>query len=155
MEISEIIKEARIKKGMTQQELANSVYVTRQTISKWELGKSVPDEASLSLLFQCLDIDNKERNVLKKLAANKQAIFLIILAVIFSPVVIGIRYCLFKIGKLEDNKFKILIQSIGFVLFALYFRSLKDIVAYMLIFVIFISYIIYRYYVLSLERSND
>lgn len=40
MEISEIIKEARIKKGMTQQELADSVYVTRQTISKWELGVS-------------------------------------------------------------------------------------------------------------------
>ena len=42
MEISEIIREARIKKGMTHQELANYVYVTRQTISKWELGKSVP-----------------------------------------------------------------------------------------------------------------
>lgn len=40
MEISEIIREARIKKGMTQQELANYVYVTRQTISKWELGVS-------------------------------------------------------------------------------------------------------------------
>ena len=126
-----------------------------QTISKWELGKSVPDEASLSLLYQCLDIDDKERKILKKLATNKQTIFLIILAVIFSPAVIGIRYCLFKIGKLEDKKFKIMIESIGFVLFALYFRSLKDTVAYMLIFVIFISYIIYRYYLLSLERSND
>ena len=40
MEISKIIKEARIKKGMTQQQLADSVYVTRQTISKWELGVS-------------------------------------------------------------------------------------------------------------------
>ena len=46
-------------------------------------------------------------------------------------------------------------ESIGFVLFALYFRSLKDIVAYMLLFMIFISYIIYRYYLLNLERSND
>ena len=155
MEISEIIKEGRTKKGMTQQELANCVYVTRQTISKWELGKSVPDEASLSLLYQCLDIDNKERKILKKLATNKQTIFLIILAVVFSPAVIGIRYCLFKMGKLEDKKFKIMIESIGFVLFALYFRSLKDIVAYMLIFVMFISYIIYRYYLLSLERNND
>ena len=43
MEISKIIKEARIKKGMTQQELADSVYVTRQTISKWELDQSTPD----------------------------------------------------------------------------------------------------------------
>lgn len=40
MDIAKVIKEARIKKGMTQQELADSVYVTRQTISKWELGVS-------------------------------------------------------------------------------------------------------------------
>ena len=43
MEISKIIKEARIKKGMTQQQLADSVYVTRQTISKWETGETIPD----------------------------------------------------------------------------------------------------------------
>ena len=155
MEISEIIKEARTKKGMTQQDLANSVYVTRQTISKWELGKSVPDEASLSLLYQCLEIDPQERNILRKLSTNKQTIFMIILAVIFSPAVIGIRYCIFKMGKLEDNKFKILMQGIGIVLLALYFKSLKDIVAYMLIFVIFICYIFYRYYLLSLERVDE
>lgn len=89
------------------------------------------------------------------MATNKQTISLIIIAVVFSPIVIGIRYCLFKMGKLEDKKFKIMIESIGFVLFALYLRSLKDVVAYMLIFLIFISYIIYRYYMLSLDRSND
>lgn len=155
MEISEIIKDARIKKGMTQQELANCVYVTRQTISKWELGKSVPDEASLSLLYQCLDIDNKERKILKKLATNKQTIFLIILAVVFSPAVIGIRYCLFKMGKHEDKKFKIVIQTVGFVLFALYFRTLKDNVAYISVFMTSIGYITYRYYLLSLERKAE
>ena len=63
MEFSEIIKEARLKKGMTQQELADRVYVTRQTISKWELGKSVPDEVSLNLLYQCLDIEKTERKL--------------------------------------------------------------------------------------------
>jgi len=140
---------------MTQQELADSVYVTRQTISKWELGKSVPDEVSLNLLYQCLDIEKKERKTLKKLATSKQTLFLIILAVVFSPIIIGIRYCLFKMGKLEDEKFKIMMEGIGFVLFALYLRSLIDIVAYVLIFVIVISYIIYRYYLLSLERNND
>lgn len=154
MEISEIIKEARIKKGMTQQELADSVYVTRQTISKWELGKSVPDEASLSLLYQCLEIDNKERNILKKFAGRKQALFLTIIAVVFSPAVIAIRYCLFKMGKLEDKKFKVMIQSIGFVLFALYLRTLKDNIAYILIFMTATGYIIYRYYLFSLERKG-
>lgn len=154
MEISKMIKEARIKKGMTQQELANSVYVTRQTISKWELGKSVPDEASLSLLCQCLEIDNKEKTILKKFAANKQSLFLIVIAIVFSPAAIGIRYCLFKMGKLEDKKFQIVIQSIGFVVFALYFRTLKDHVAYILLFMTCIGYIIYRYYLFSLEKNE-
>lgn len=76
-------KRSENKKGMTQQDLANSVYVTRQTISKWELGKSVLDEASLSLLYECLEIDNQERNTLKKLCTNKQTIFMIILRLHF------------------------------------------------------------------------
>ena len=121
MEISKIIKEARIKKGMTQQQLADSVYVTRQTISKWELGKSIPDEASLNLLYQCLEINNEEKTILQKLAHNKQTIFLIVIALVFSPIIIGIRYCLFTMGKLEDKRFKIVIQTVGFILFAFYY----------------------------------
>lgn len=149
MEISKIIKEARIKKGMTQQELADSVYVTRQTISKWELGKSIPDEVSFRLLCQCLEIDN---NVRKKIAVNKQHLFLIMIAIMFSPVVLGIRYILYKIGKLEDQRFIIMIKSVGFVLFALYFRTLKEHIAYILLFFIVIGNMLYQYYLLSLER---
>ena len=149
MEISKIIKEARIKKGMTQQELADSVYVTRQTISKWELGKSIPDEVSFRLLCQCLEIDN---NVRKKFAVNKQHLFLIMIAIMFSPVVLGIRYILYKTGRLEDKRFIIIIKSVGFVLFALYFRMLRDHVAYILLFIIVIGNMVYQYYLLSLER---
>ena len=155
MEISQIIKEARTKKGMTQQDLADCVYVTRQTISKWELGKSVPDEASLVLLYKSLDIDTSEKEAIKKLSTNKQTIFLVILAVLFSPLAIGIRYLLFKMGKLEDKKFIILLESVGFVLLVLYLRCLIDTVAYLLIFMIFITNILYRYYLLSLERNSD
>ena len=36
MEISDLIKSARIEKGLTQQQLADVVFVTRQTISKWD-----------------------------------------------------------------------------------------------------------------------
>lgn len=42
---------------------------------------------------------------------------------------VAIRYCLFKMGKLEDKKFKVMIQSIGFVLFALYLRTFEYSVA--------------------------
>ena len=149
MEISKIIKEARMKKGMTQQELADSVYVTRQTISKWELGKSIPDEVSFRLLCQCLEIDN---NVRKKIAVNKQHLLLIMIAIMFSPVVLGIRYILYKIGKLEDQRFIIMIKSVGVVLFALYFRTLKEHIAYILLFFIVIGNMLYQYYLLSLER---
>ncbi len=45
-----------------------------------------------------------------------------------------------------------MIQSIGFVLFALYFRTLKDHVAYILVFTVCIGYITYRYYLLSLDQ---
>ena len=150
MEISKIIKEARIKKGMTQQQLADSVYVTRQTISKWELGKSIPDEASLNLLYQCLEINNEEKTILQKLAHNKQTIFLIVIALVSSPIIIGIRYCLFT---MEDKRFKIVIQTVGFILFAFYLRSLKDNVAYFLIFITSFIYLTYQYYMFSLEND--
>lgn len=60
MEISKIIKEARIKKGMTQQQLADSVYVTRQTISKWELGSSDPNTSNLIALAKLYKISPEE-----------------------------------------------------------------------------------------------
>lgn len=60
MEISKIIKEARIKKGMTQQQLADSVYVTRQTISKWENGSSDPNTSNLIALSKLYKISPEE-----------------------------------------------------------------------------------------------
>ena len=107
------------------------------------------------MLCQCLEIDPGEKNVLKKHGADKQSLFLIILAIVFSPAVIGIRYCLFKMGKLEDKKFKIMMQGIGFVLFALYSRTLKDNVAYILLFAMCTGYITYQYYLLGLERKDE
>ena len=41
--LGENIKIYRQKKGYTQEEVANRLHVTRQTISKWEKNYSVPD----------------------------------------------------------------------------------------------------------------
>lgn len=153
MEISELIKSARIEKGMTQQQLAASVYVTRQTISKWELGKSIPDEASLTLLYQCLDIKENEKRQLKKLIVNKQNILLLIFAIIFSPAAIGIRYVLYKMGKLEDRKFIVILKTVCFIVFALYLRTLKEQVAYLFIGTIAVMYLIYQFYISGLDME--
>ena len=46
--LNENIKTIRNNKGFTQEELAARLHVTRQTISKWEKGYSVPDASNLS-----------------------------------------------------------------------------------------------------------
>ena len=49
------IKEYRIKNNMTQEFVAQSLHVSRQAVSKWETGQSVPSTSniiSLSKLFQ-------------------------------------------------------------------------------------------------------
>lgn len=100
-----------------------------------------------------MEINNEEKTILQKLAHNKQTIFSIVIALVFSPIIIGIRYCLFTMGKLEDKQFKIVIQTVGFILFAFYLRSLKDNVAYFLIFITSFIYLTYQYYMFSLEND--
>ena len=43
MEFGNRLYELRKQKGLSQEELANRLDVTRQTVSKWELGDSTPD----------------------------------------------------------------------------------------------------------------
>lgn len=50
MELQNTIKNLRQNMGLSQEELADAVYVTRQTVSNWENGKSYPDINSLLLL---------------------------------------------------------------------------------------------------------
>ena len=45
----------RKQRGMTQQTLADSLFVTRQTISKWEKNLSVPDADALIRLADALE----------------------------------------------------------------------------------------------------
>ena len=153
MEISNLIKSARIEKGLTQQQLADAVFVTRQTISKWELGKSVPDQASLVLLYQCLDIKDNEKKQLSKLIFSKQNIILVLMAILFSPMVIGIRFICCKIDKIDNRKIKAIIKTIGFILFSLYLISLKENVAYLLIGIFSVVYLLYQFYLSGLENK--
>lgn len=49
------LKERRAQHGLSQDELARAIYVSRQTISNWETGKTYPDVDSLLLLSKVLD----------------------------------------------------------------------------------------------------
>lgn len=50
MEVGAQIRKYRSGMGLSQEELAEKVYVSRQTVSNWETGKSYPDIHSLLLL---------------------------------------------------------------------------------------------------------
>ena len=53
--LSDNIRTLRKNRGFTQEDLANRLNVTRQTISKWEKGISVPDAEMLSKLAEELE----------------------------------------------------------------------------------------------------
>lgn len=56
MELNAQIKKCRTELNLSQEELAEKVYVTRQTISNWENGKSYPDIHSLLLLSSLFNV---------------------------------------------------------------------------------------------------
>lgn len=56
-DISKNIKEIRERKNMTQTELAEKLFVTRQTISNYETGRTRPDIEMLVKLADALNID--------------------------------------------------------------------------------------------------
>jgi len=56
MELGEQIKKYRKESGMSQDILAEKIYVTRQTVSNWETSKSYPDVNSLLRLSEVFGI---------------------------------------------------------------------------------------------------
>ena len=68
--IGKFISEERKAKNLTQSKLAEKIFVSDKTISKWEKGKGIPDTSVLLELCEVLDITlnellNGERSVKK------------------------------------------------------------------------------------------
>lgn len=51
------LKNLRIKKGLTQIQLANLMFVNKATISKWESGSRLPDATMITRLAEVLEVD--------------------------------------------------------------------------------------------------
>lgn len=88
MKLGEQILKFRKKKGLSQEELGEKVYVTRQTISNWELGETSPSPEQLKLLSKELNVsidellDNDIRNVLVEKVSNTEKLAGLILKII-------------------------------------------------------------------------
>ena len=56
METKDVILDLRTQKGLSQEELAEKVFVTRQAVSRWETGETVPNTETLKLLSAFFDV---------------------------------------------------------------------------------------------------
>ena len=59
METKDIILKLRTQKGLSQDELAEKIFVTRQAVSRWENGETIPNTEALKLLSElfCVSIN--------------------------------------------------------------------------------------------------
>ena len=56
MNTKDVILELRTKKGLSQDELAESLAVSGRTVSRWETGETVPNTETLKLLSRFFDV---------------------------------------------------------------------------------------------------
>ena len=56
MKTGEILRELRTRKGLSQDALAEKVFVTRQAVSRWENGETVPGTETLKLLSRLFGV---------------------------------------------------------------------------------------------------
>lgn len=56
MDTKEVILKLRTQNGLSQEELAQKVFVTRQAVSRWETGETVPNTETLKLLSKLFDV---------------------------------------------------------------------------------------------------
>lgn len=83
-EFSELIKKIRKDNNLTQKELADSLFVTYQAISKWENGKSMPDMVMMKTICEKYHIDLNSNN------KKKNKILICIIIGLITLIIIGI-----------------------------------------------------------------
>lgn len=93
MEFSKKLRKLRKEKGISQQILANAVFVSRSAIAKWENGLGLPSEESLEALANFFNVPKEflktdtpeviviEKNkIIKKLSGSMCAIILVVVS---------------------------------------------------------------------------
>lgn len=77
MDFSEKLKEIRNKEGLSQEQLADKIGVSRQAVTKWETGKGLPDIENMVILAQIFKVtlDELVLQVTPEKAEDKPTVF--------------------------------------------------------------------------------
>lgn len=101
MEFSEKLKSLRNEKGVSQQELADAIFVSRSAVAKWENGLGLPGQESLKLLCDYFNVEeaslvseNETKSVQKNLTIFKykklSIVFCSAAAIFVSLLIVGV-----------------------------------------------------------------
>lgn len=82
MDFADRLKDLRNKKGLSQQQLADLVFVDRSSVARWESGARTPDAIMIARLSKCLDTDvadlleesEEEKNMVVIMVDNERII---------------------------------------------------------------------------------
>ena len=122
--IGKFIKYLRVKKGLSQEELASKINVTNKAISRWECGNGLPGTSLLEPLSKELDISISAlldgqctNNVVEKsiIKSKKYLIFLIILIILI--LMMTIYYCYNNFYGFDNGYFIILKNNFSYLPF--------------------------------------
>lgn len=111
MRVADKIKNARIQKGYTQEQVAENLLVSRQTISNWENGKSLPDIISIIKMSELYELSLDEmmkgdKALLKKVERDVGAVKAEKKLIKFAWISIVIAIILMILGQIiEGNPF--------------------------------------------------
>ncbi len=119
------IKKLRISQGMTQEELAEKMFVTRQTISNWENGKSQPDLETLSNMSSLFAVDPSVLIYgVKKAYPRFQKKYVIVAAISLCIVILTVILEFTLYPKLVDNFLFMYYGAFELTLYSMAVRSL-------------------------------
>lgn len=125
--IGKFIKYLRVKKGLSQEELASKINVTNKAISRWECGNGLPGTSLLEPLSKELDISilalldgQCTNNVVEKsiIKSKKNLIFLIILIILILILMMTIYYCYNNFYGFDNSYFIILKNNFSYLPFS-------------------------------------
>lgn len=130
MELNKQLKKYRIQQKLSQENLAEKIFVSRQTISNWENGKSYPDIQNLLLLSEIFDVSLDElvkgdvEHMKKKISNTKlkklsNTFFVLLVILLIFPIPIAFFLGLWGIPI-------ILLLSIPFFLIAFKLKKITD-----------------------------
>lgn len=103
MNLGDKILQLRKKNGLSQEQLGEKVYVTRQTISNWELGETTPNPEQLKKMSKAFNVsideilDNDSKEFLMNKISNTEKLAGIIIKILKVIGIVIVVYIIFMI----------------------------------------------------------